>query len=39
MVRHIDGDKKNNKVENLMWVKRQQQKATKIEEAEIEYHI
>lgn len=39
VVRHIDGDKKNNKVENLMWVKRQQQKATKIEETEIEYHI
>lgn len=39
VVRHIDGDKKNNKVENLKWVKRQQQKVTKIEEADIEYHI
>ena len=32
VVRHIDGDKKNNKVENLKWVKRVQQKVTKIEE-------
>ena len=38
VVRHIDGDKKNNNVENLKWVKRQQQKATKIEETEIECH-
>lgn len=36
VVRHIDGDKKNNKVENLMWIKRQQQKITKIEKVEIE---
>ena len=36
VVRHIDGNKKNNKVENLMWIKRQQQKITKIEKVEIE---
>jgi hypothetical protein len=36
VVRHIDGNKKNNKVENLMWIKRQQQKVTKIEKVEIE---
>jgi len=32
VVRHIDGDKKNNHVQNLKWVKRVQQKVTKIEE-------
>ena len=36
VVRHIDGNKRNNKVENLMWIKRQQQKITKIEKVEIE---
>lgn len=36
VVRHIDGNKRNNKVENLMWIKRQQQKITKIEKIEIE---
>ena len=32
VVKHVDGDKKNNKVENLKWTKRADEKMSKIEE-------
>ena len=32
VVKHLDGDKKNNNVDNLKWTKRADEKLTKIEE-------